>query len=142
MSKKKLLRLIMAKKPKAPSDSSLQIAIARIRQMECYMDEVVEYLTARQNTVDGAQFSHPEAAIDSQSTTQASCDEGDSHAVLPEVPAHIRSKMQALSAYMNSGQWLEDYKLDESGALPSDLKRGVLSEDGLYNLLQEAEEFL
>jgi len=36
---------------------------------------------------------------------------------------------------MDSGQWLADYELDEAGGLPPDLKRGVLSEDGLYNLL-------
>ena len=29
-------------------------------------------------------------------------------------------------------------ELDEAGQLPSDLKRGVLSQDGLYVLLQDA----
>ena len=42
-----------------------------------------------------------------------------------------------LAGYMESGLWLSDYMADERGELPQDLKRGVLSEDGLYNLLWE-----
>ena len=42
-----------------------------------------------------------------------------------------------LSDYYDSGQWLYDYTLDEMGLLPKDLKKGVLSQDGLYNLLCE-----
>ena len=45
-----------------------------------------------------------------------------------------------LSDYMASGLWLQDYALDEQGVLPPDLKRGVLSQDGLYNLLQEIKD--
>ena len=44
---------------------------------------------------------------------------------------------KALEEYYESKQWLADYELDEKGLLPKDLKRGVLSEDGLYNFLQE-----
>ena len=40
-----------------------------------------------------------------------------------------------LAEYMDSGLWRQDYELDESGALPPNLKRGVLSQDGLYDLL-------
>ena len=47
----------------------------------------------------------------------------------------IREKLRLLTDYMDSGQWLADYELDEAGGFPPDLKRGVLSEDGLYNLL-------
>jgi hypothetical protein len=45
----------------------------------------------------------------------------------------------ALSAYYSSGEWLEDYEADERGEFPPDLKRGVLSQDGLYNLLEETK---
>lgn len=45
----------------------------------------------------------------------------------------------ALREYMDSGLWLQDYEADERGELPSGLKRGVLSEDGLYDLLTEIE---
>lgn len=45
--------------------------------------------------------------------------------------------VETLTAYMDSGQWLEDYELDSAGLLPKELKRGVLSQDGLYNLLTD-----
>ena len=41
-----------------------------------------------------------------------------------------------LEDYYESGQWLNDYEADERGELPRDLKRGVLSQDGLWELLQ------
>lgn len=44
-----------------------------------------------------------------------------------------------LRAYMESGQWRLDFEADEAGLLPKDLKRGVLSEDGLYDLLEELD---
>ena len=47
----------------------------------------------------------------------------------------ISKMVQELTEYMDSGLWLQDYECDERGELPKDLKRGVLSEDGLYNLL-------
>lgn len=40
-----------------------------------------------------------------------------------------------LLAYYDGGQWLRDHELDEQGLLPPELKRGVLSEDGVFNLL-------
>ena len=45
-------------------------------------------------------------------------------------------KLTALDAYYTSGLWLEDYDADERGELPPGLKRGVLSQDGLYDLLE------
>ena len=45
-----------------------------------------------------------------------------------------------LKEYLDSGQWRLDYEADEAGEIPSDLKRGVLSEDGLYNLLTDLGE--
>lgn len=52
---------------------------------------------------------------------------------------NIREKFQELLTYYGNGQWMHDYECDEQGELPSDLKRGILSEDGLYNLLTEVE---
>lgn len=44
-----------------------------------------------------------------------------------------------LSAYMDSGDWLGDYEADEAGGIPKEMKRGVLSQDGLYSLLADWE---
>ena len=41
-----------------------------------------------------------------------------------------------LMDYYESGLWLADYTLDEQGLLPRDLKRGVLSQDGVWDLLE------
>ena len=44
-----------------------------------------------------------------------------------------------LQGYMDGGQWREDYEADERGELPEWLLRGVLSEDGLYNMLEDVK---
>lgn len=49
----------------------------------------------------------------------------------------VREDFAALSAYL-SGAWLADYELDRCGQLPPTLKRGVLSQDALYDLLCRA----
>ncbi len=45
--------------------------------------------------------------------------------------------LDELSAYYSSDAWKRDFVADEAGLLPKDLKRGVLSEDGIYALLEE-----
>ncbi len=54
----------------------------------------------------------------------------------------FRDNYKALKKYMDSGKWLKDYEADEKGELPPDLKRGVLSQDGLYDLLQDASDVI
>lgn len=49
----------------------------------------------------------------------------------------VKEMLQRLITYYESGQWLRDYECDERGELPTDLKLGVLSQDGIYNLLFE-----
>lgn len=49
-------------------------------------------------------------------------------------------KLRLLNDYYTSGEWLEDYEADERGELPPDLKRGVLSQDALFDLLERARE--
>ena len=52
-----------------------------------------------------------------------------------EPPCIDAKLMRILVDYYESPDWMNDYELDEAGLLPCDLKRGVLSEDGVYNLL-------
>ena len=49
-------------------------------------------------------------------------------------------KLAELDAYYTSSLWRDDYEADERGELPPDLKRGVLSQDALYNLLEEKND--
>ena len=53
-------------------------------------------------------------------------------------PKNIES-YNILKEYMEN-KWQFDYEQDEQNKLPKDLKRGVLSQDGLYNLLNKVEE--
>ena len=47
----------------------------------------------------------------------------------------IQEDVKELAAYYDDDAWREDFEADEAGQLPRDLKRGVLSEDGLYDVL-------
>ena len=40
-----------------------------------------------------------------------------------------------LDAYYSGDEWKADFRSDELGLLPQDLKRGVLSEDAIWDLL-------
>ena len=46
----------------------------------------------------------------------------------------------ALEEYYGSDLWRQGFADDEAGLLPADLKRGVLSEDGIWNLLTDVRE--
>lgn len=45
-----------------------------------------------------------------------------------------------LSDYYFSSLWMKDYEDDEAGKLPEDLKRGVLTEDLVYDLVEDNHE--
>ena len=52
----------------------------------------------------------------------------------------IKEDVAELSKYYGSELWKLDFAADEAGKLPPDLKRGVLSEDGIWNLLSDYRE--
>ena len=54
----------------------------------------------------------------------------------------FKSELEVLKDYMESGQWKADFEADEDGLIPENLSRGVLSEDGLYNLLDDADKII
>ena len=49
----------------------------------------------------------------------------------------VQEDIRILNEYLGSKEWKADFDDDEAGLLPADLKRGVLSEDGIWNLLEE-----
>ena len=49
----------------------------------------------------------------------------------------IQPDIAELEAYYTSPQWRKDFEADEAGKLPKNLKRGVLSEDGIWNVLED-----
>lgn len=56
--------------------------------------------------------------------------------------ARLQELMSALDAYYSSEDWKRDYADEEAGLLPTDLKRGVLSQDGIWNLLETFNELM
>jgi hypothetical protein len=52
----------------------------------------------------------------------------------------VKEDVAELSKYYGSELWKQDFATDEAGKLPPDLKRGVLSEDGIWNLLSDYRE--
>ena len=53
---------------------------------------------------------------------------------------NLQPAIKELQYYYENGGWLKDFKDDEAGLLPKELKRGVLSEDELYTFLEENDE--
>ena len=49
----------------------------------------------------------------------------------------IQRAIDILSDYYGSDTWKQDFADDEAGLLPKDLKRGVLTEDAIWNLLAD-----
>ncbi len=52
----------------------------------------------------------------------------------PQVLCAIKNRLQELFDYYHSPLWLQDLDDDRAGLLPADLKRGVLSEDAVWEL--------
>lgn len=50
--------------------------------------------------------------------------------------------IKKLIRYYGSASWLRDVSDDASGVLPDGLRRGVLSEDGIYDMLERNRETL
>lgn len=62
-------------------------------------------------------------------------------AALSEYEA-VQKQYKQLSDYYGSPRWMKDFEADEAGKLPKDLKRGVLSEDAVYDLITENRELV
>ena len=49
----------------------------------------------------------------------------------------VQEALRELEAYYGSDTWKQDFEDDEQGKLPKNLKRGVLSEDAIWNVLED-----
>ena len=72
----------------------------------------------------------------------------DAKPVLSELRAALENyrsmeeDIQKLEAYYGSDDWWKDLEADEAGLLPGDLLRGVLSQDEVYDLLEEQMDLI
>ncbi len=53
---------------------------------------------------------------------------------------NIQTDVSELESYYTGRNWKKDLEADENGRLPEGLKRGVLSEDAVYDLLEANAE--
>lgn len=54
----------------------------------------------------------------------------------------VQSDLRELLDYYDSDLWMNDFEDDEEGKLPEDLKRGVLSEDAVYDLIADNRDLI
>ncbi|MBR1767570.1 MAG: DUF4298 domain-containing protein [Prevotella sp.] len=52
----------------------------------------------------------------------------------------VQESISVLDEYYSNDDWKQDYADDEAGLLPPNLRRGVLSEDAVWNLLSDTKE--
>ena len=60
----------------------------------------------------------------------------------PQEFLDYQTEIKKLDEYYSSQDWKNDYVMDEDGLLRKDLKRGVLSEDGIYDALERNKELM
>ena len=54
----------------------------------------------------------------------------------------MEKKYYKLEDYYGGSDWRIDFEADEAGLIPTEIKRGILSEDELYNLIIEHKELM
>lgn len=50
--------------------------------------------------------------------------------------------LKCLSKYYGSKEWKQDFNDDRLGLIPQNINRGILSEDAIYNLLENNKEII
>ena len=54
----------------------------------------------------------------------------------------LEEEIRNLELYYTGGQWQKDFADDEAGKFPRNLRRGVLSEDAVYDFLTLRDEVI
>ncbi len=52
----------------------------------------------------------------------------------------IQEDVNELACYYSGQDWRYDFEKDEQGLIPKEIRRGILSEDGIYSMLDENRE--
>ncbi len=69
--------------------------------------------------------------------------EADNYEITDDLISRYKAfqpKARELERYYSSRDWKNDFKMDEQGKFPEYFKKGVLSEDGIYNTLDRNKE--
>ena len=95
------------------------------------MDRSYLDMEKKNSEYSSERVAHYEALLDRLQAFLAGADRS-----LPALEA-AGAYVKELEQYYGSPEWKLDFAADEAGLLPEDLKRGVLSEDGICNALEE-----
>ena len=100
-------------------------------------------LTASQNLIFKAKQSSLESSVSLLVSSLAVLDElTEASQALTAALAHFReleADARHLKAYYTGSEWMLDFEDDAAGKLPEDLKRGVLSEDAVFDCLADRQ---
>ncbi|MDO4633006.1 MAG: DUF4298 domain-containing protein [Eubacteriales bacterium] len=62
--------------------------------------------------------------------------------VSEDLAQELRAQIKELQDYYEGAEWLEDFDAEQRGEFPRNMKRGILAEDTLYDLICEMEDRL
>ncbi len=54
----------------------------------------------------------------------------------------VKKELDELEEYYTDGRWLQDLLADRDGKLPENMKRGILTEDAIWDLLSDRDRLL
>ena len=120
----------------ADREDKERLSVMTLEDMVLALQTALEVITCDDKKKLIARVEQMEQLMEDVATVLENCPESIK---MDEV---VKRKIAVLEDYQRSGQWLSDFECDERGELPLELKRGILSEDLLYNLLCDTKEWL
>ena len=89
----------------------------------------------------GATLDACDAARAAYRASQGACEAAQAACAMAQKAREVKQEaVKDLERYYTGPEWKEDYAADEAGLFPADFKRGVLSQDAVYDLLERWDE--
>ena len=125
-------------------EEALQLIFDRIEEAKIWIPdyEIVNRYRAKTNQFRKrlARENVPQHIYEMESILDKATQKMDALEKKIEEYEAFQSEIRKLEAYYTSQQWKDDCIMDEAGMFPEKLKRGVLSQDGIWNLLERNRE--
>ena len=131
---------------KLSDEEALQLVFDRIEEAKIWIPdhEILKRYRAKKNQfrkrLAGANV--PQHIFVMESILEKATQKMDALEKTIEEYEAFQAEIRKLEEYYTSPQWKADFVADEAGQYPDKLKRGVLSEDGIWNMLERNRELL
>ncbi len=112
--------------------------IERITQMEAHLEHAtraINQLTEALNLYGQALENYNQAFETYKNASDSLKQAQNIYQMALDTYQIAQPALKALEDYYTGHEWQQDYEADEAGQLPPDLKRGVLAQDTLWDLL-------